>query len=188
MLEKREALHQAQVLQEAKIALLKKDSPSLRELSNETIHSSCTYQNSASLTIAILIYAMSKLVEREDYSKIKRWNDFIKKLNALFDLTILALKQNNEKAYESHLQKARKTFESISPSLKNYIQDVLYKASINKGSKLYEHGISLGRTAELLGVSQWELTQYAGQKNSDQKEGFTINTRTRAKMAMEFFS
>lgn len=187
MLERKEALHQAEVLERAKTALLSKDSSTLRELSNETIHSSCSYQNPASLTIAVLVYALSKLIERNDNAKIKDWNIFVKKLNSLFSLTIMALRENKEEAYERHLQKARKTLETISPSLRHYIEDVLYKAGVNKASKIYEHGISLGKTAELLGVTQWELSQYAGQKTSEQKENFTISTKERAKMALEFF-
>ena len=73
-------------------------------------------------------------------------------------------------------------------SLKQYIQDVFKKAAINKGSKIYEHGLSLEHTAKLLGTSQWELSEYIGQKHFDVQQVQTIDIKERAKMALEFFS
>ena len=100
-----------------------------------------------------------------------------------------ALKKQNIGAYEKHLQKARKSLESISVNLKPYIKEILTKASINKSSKLYEHGISLGQTAKLLGITQWEITGYTGQRNiPDNKQNESIRVEKRAQIALEFFS
>ena len=72
--------------------------------------------------------------------------------------------------------------------MKPYINEVLRKASINKASRIHEHGISLGQTAKLLGITQWELSEYIGRKEiTDRRYSQTINTKIRAKMAMEFF-
>jgi len=43
-----------------------------------------------------------------------------------------------------------------------FIEDVIEQANVKKGSKLYEHGISIGRAAEILGISEWELMEYIG--------------------------
>ena len=65
----------------------------------------------------------------------------------------------------------------------------MHKASVNKASKIYEHGISMGRTAKMLGITQWELSEYTGQKNvPDNPYNETFDVRKRAEMAMEFFS
>ena len=86
------------------------------------------------------------------------------------------------------LKKTKNEITNLSISLKPYIHEVLRKASINKASKIHEHGISLGQTANLLGITQWELSEYVGRKEiTDRKYSQTINTRVRAKMAMEFF-
>jgi hypothetical protein len=187
--DKEELNHYIDVLEETKEALSNKDAPLLKDLSNNTIHSASSQQDSASITIAVIVYALSKLVEREDYQKIKDWNKFVKKFNSYFSLAIKALKQENYEAYQEHVQRARKTLESHSVTFRVYIDDVLKKASINKGSKIYEHGVSLEQTAKLLGVTQWELSDYIGQKTSaDVRQAQTIDVKTRAKMAMEFFS
>jgi hypothetical protein len=187
-LEKEECDHFQSVLQKTKEALTHKDATALRELSNQTIHSACNFQDSGSITIAVLIYALSKLVEREDYRKLKNWDAIIKKLNGILDIASKALVQKNFDAYEIYIKKSRQLLESLSVNLKPYIQDVLKKASINKGSKIYEHGISLEQTSKLLGITQWELSDYIGQRSVDVKQVQTIDVKKRAKMALEFFS
>jgi len=60
-----------------------------------------------------------------------------------------------------------------------YIQKVIDEAEIKKGSKLYEHGISLAQTADLLGVSQWELMKYIGQTKIADKFVDEVNVKDR---------
>src|SRR3989344_1420980 len=188
ILDKKECIHISLVLEQLKKNLLNKEAPALKDLSNKTIHDSCIFQDSASITIATLIYALSKLIEREDYSKIKNWDSFVKKFNGIIDLTIKAINEQDQELYEKYTIQARQALESTSINLKPYIQDVLKKSAINKGSRIHEHGISLGQTSKILGISQWELTEYIGQRSSEVKQDSTINTKTRVKMALEFFS
>jgi hypothetical protein len=76
----------------------------------------------------------------------------------------------------------------LSGNLKKYIQDVFRKASINEASKIYEHGISMEKTAKLLGITMFELAGYAGQTGiSDVPESKTLDVRSRIKLAMEMF-
>ena len=185
----KEAKHIIEVLESTLIALKEEDPAKLKELSNETIHNASVYQDPGNISAAVLVYALSKLIERGDYQKIKNWNNFTKKINMFFSLAISALKQNNFNKYEDYLKKARASINSISVNLRPYIQEVLRKASINKASKIYEHGISLGQTAKILGITQWELSEYAGQtKIPDVEYNITLDVQRRAKMALEFFS
>ena len=186
--EKKEAQHRINVLQQVKSALLSKNALKLKNLSNNTIHSASSHQDSASITIAVIVYTLSKLIERDDHQKIKNWGMFVKKFNSFLDLAIKAIEDDRPKRYADYMEKARKILESHAISLKQYIKDVLKKASINKGSKIYAHGISLEQTAKLLGVTQWELSDYIGQKTFDIKQERTIDVKSRAKMALEFFS
>ncbi len=181
--------HIIQVLNDAKKALISRDAGRLHQLSDQTIHCASSEQDASSITIAVLVYSLSKIVERKDIHKIRNYDLIIKKFIGFLDLAILALKEGNRGAYESHLQRARIALTSTSINIKIYIQEVLRKASINKASKIYEHGISMGRTASLLGVTQWELSEYAGQKEGLEKHYRpTQDVQARAKMALEFFS
>ncbi|MBM3232756.1 hypothetical protein FJZ18_01150 [Candidatus Pacearchaeota archaeon] len=184
-----EVSHIIHVLEDAKQALLKKDGTKLSQLSNQTIHCASSEQDASSIMIAVLVYSMSKIVERKDLHRIRNYDLVVKKFIGYLDLALLALKEGNLEAYEGHLQRARIALTSTSLNIKPFIQDVLRKASINKASKIYEHGISMGRTAALLGVTQWELSEYTGQKEVLERNYVsTQDVRSRAEMALRFFS
>ncbi len=184
-----EVSHHISVLKNAKKAVIARDALALSELSNQTIHCAACFQYPGSTAAAVLIYALSKIIERHDYEKVKNWNKVEKRLLSFLELAAKALEDNNEVAFDKYLQQARTALTSASINLKPYIEEVMRKASINKAGKLYEHGLSLGKTAELLGVTQWELSSYAGQgKNQSGKFNETFNVRKRAQLALEFLS
>ena len=182
-----EEIHITEVLEATKQALKEEDVIKLKDLSNQTIHSASVQQHTDTITIAVLVYALSKILERKNKMKIN-WGRFIMKINSFLSLAITALMEGKEDKYLEHLERTRKTITSVSINLKPYVQEVLRKASINKASKIYEHGISLGQTSKLLGITQWELTEYAGQTSVvDNPYNETLSVRKRAEMALEFF-
>lgn len=184
-----EVKHLIDVLEKAKDALEKEDVLSLRDLSDQTIHTVSAHQDTGNITMAVIIYTLSKVIERKSSLKIKNWNVFIKKIESQFTQAIKALKDNKINDYEKAMQMARKAITSTSLNIRPYIQDVLRKASINKASKIYEHGISLGQTAEILGLTLWELSEYTGQTRiPDTKYSITEDVKKRAKLALDFFS
>lgn len=189
MIEEKESENVREILNESKQALLSNNILKLKELSNRTIHLVCKIQDPASIMISVIIYALSKLVERREGLKIRNWDVFVRKMNSILDLAIKSIDDKNEEAYERYLTKARQTIQSISSNLKPYIEEVLRKSSINKASRVYEHGISMEQTSKLLGITQWELSEYAGQMSiPDVNINKTLDVRERAKMAMEFLS
>lgn len=179
--------HVINVLEQAVQAIRQFNSSALKELSNQTVHTASLKQDEGSITLAVLIYTLSKLIERNDHLKIKNWSKISKKIIQWFLLSRDSLKKNNEADYEYYLKEVRRTISSASPNLRQYIQEVLRKAEINKASRIYEHGISLEKTAQLLGITQWELSDYLGQRRIE--EGFSsMDIKKRANFAQEFFS
>lgn len=183
-----EVSHVIDILTRARFALEKEDTKELRVLSDQTIHSSSVYQHTDYILVATIIYTLSKLVERKDKLNLNNWQQFIKEINNLLSLAISSLQQNKQSQFIKFLSKTKRYLENSSPNLKPMIDELLRKASINKASKIYEHGISLAKTTKLLGVSPWELSEYIGEKDSLQtKLNKTIDARIRAEMAMRFF-
>ena len=184
-----ETKHLIDVLEATQKALIEKDALKLKDLSNQTIHTSSIEQQRGEILVLIINYTLEKLIERKTTLKIKNWNIIAKRINSYLDLAILALKQEKFDKFEDYLVNIRKTIESISINLKPYIKEVLRKASVNKASKIYEHGISMEQTARLLGVTQWELSEYTGQTTiGETKQNQTIDVKKRAQTALEFFS
>ena len=176
------------ILQEAKIAISDDNSIKLKELSNQTIHTASIAQDPDNIAVAVAVYSLSKIVERKEYRNFPGWKDFYKDILLFIDNSINAIKKNDDKKLKDSLTLMRKSVSRLSGKLKSYIQDVFRKAEINKASKIYEHGISMEKTASLLGITMFELASFAGQKpDTEVSLTKTIDVKTRIKTAMDMF-
>ncbi len=177
------------IFEETKEAIKKEDNVKLKELSNQTIHTASISQDPDNIAVAVIVYSLSKIIERKKYQRYSGWDKFYKTIISAIDNSIIALKKNDEKKFKENLGLVRKAISKLSGKLKKYVQEVFRKASINKASRIYEHGISMEKTAKLLGISMWELADYAGQTGiSDAPESKTLSVKERIKLVEEMFS
>jgi predicted transcriptional regulator len=132
----------------------RQDYISLKDLSNHVIHNSSIFQDSDSINIAVLIYCISKIFDRD--------KDIHPKIIQLVKEMKNNLIENRYKDYEKNIKMMYKTISKHDNKLKMYITQVIEMAQVKKGSKIYDHGISLQQSAEILGISQWELMEYLG--------------------------
>ena len=176
------------IFKATKEAIKKEDVIRLKELSNQTIHTASISQDPDNITVAVIIYSLSKIIERKKYQEYPGWNEFHKTIILAINNSIIALKKNDEKKFKENLGLVRKAINKLSGKLKIYIKDVFRKASINKASRIYEHGISMEKTAKLLGITMFDLANYAGQTGiSDVPLSKTLDVKSRIKLAMEMF-
>ena len=181
--------HILKVLQNVKKALIKKNYIKIKNLSNHVIHHASIHQEVDIISIAVIIYSLSKIIEREDYRKEKNWEKFYKNYNDCIENAIIALKKEDLEAFRKEIIHLRKSIQNLSGNLKIYIGDVFRKAKINKASRLYEHGISMEKTAKILGISLWELSEYAGKTRiADVNLAVTLPLSKRIKYAEEIFA
>lgn len=174
------------ILKETKNVIDKKNYWEIKGLSNQTINTASRTHDSDNIAVAVIIYSIGKILEREEYKKEEGWDKFYKIIILFLDNAIKNI--NDEKKFRIDLENIRGAINKVSGKLKNYIQDVFRKASINKASKIYEHGVSMETTAQLLGISLFELASYAGQTEiSDAPESRTLTAKARIKLAMEMF-
>ena len=135
--------------------------PALDELSNHTIKDASILQDKDVIQVAVVVYALAKIIHRSESSP-ELWKDISKKVIIDLENARFALEKNKEDIYKSAIRNMLKQIGKIDDKLKLYIDDVLDKARVVKGSGMYEAGVSIGRAAELLGISQWELMSYIG--------------------------
>lgn len=182
-----ESKHVLGLLQEAKKAVKTGDVAKIKSLSNQTIHSASIYQDEDNILVAIVLYSLSKLIERKEYYSDREYSEFLSFYLNSIDKAILSIK-NNDSSFKNHIQEIMNKADSLSQNLKSSVQDLFRKARINKASKVYEHGISMQKTASLLGISLWELAEYAGQANiSEMPLTMTMDIKKRLNRAMELF-
>jgi hypothetical protein len=176
------------ILEETKLALKNNDAFKLKDLSNQTVHTASMSQDSENIAVAVLVYSLSKIIERTEYKDLQGWDSFYKTILSSVDNSINAIKTKNDKKLTESLTLLRNAISKLSGKLKFYIQDVFRKAEINKASKIYEHGISMEKTANLLGITMFELASYAGQKQEmGVPLGQTLDVKSRIKIAEDIF-
>ena len=176
------------ILKKTKKAIKDSDIMLIKQLSNRTVHTSSIYQDSDNIAVAVIVYALSKILEREKYHQYPEWNNFYKNFLAGIDTAIFSLEKDNLEGFRKAIIKIRESIDRLSGKFKNYIQDVFRKASINKASRIYEHGISMEQTANLLGISIFELAEYAGETGiADVDLSITKDIRDRIKIVLDIF-
>jgi len=154
----------------------------IKELSNEVIHNASVFQDGDSISIAVLIYSLSKIMERK-----QRDLDYNKVLNML-NSCISHLKNAQDEAFRKSIKNMFNIIRTMDAKLKLYIHEVINQAQIKKGCKLCEHGISIARSAEVLGISQWELMHYIGKTTLIEQFSEPVNVLHRLKIARGLFT
>lgn len=176
-----------EILEKILGAVKEKDVIALKLLSNQTIHNASIFQDDYSISTAVIAYSLSKIIERYRFNETKEWlkfhNDIVNDLsNARKEL----LGENIE-VYKSILKNIFKIIEEFDHRLAIYIQQVIEKSKIKKGSVIFEHGISIARVAQLLGVSRWDLMSYVGKTNIFDIEKEALNVENRLNFTRKLF-
>lgn len=176
------------ILKETKIAIENEDALKIKNLSNQTINTASLTQDGDNIAVAVVVYSLGKIFERGNYKQLPGWGGFYKIIISSLNSSIADIEKNDEEKFRKDLELIRKSIEKLSGKLKKYIQEVFRKAQINKASRIYEHGISMEKTANLLGVTLYELAEYAGKTGiSDVPLGKTLGVKARIKLAEGLF-
>jgi hypothetical protein len=131
-----------------------RDFSDIKNLSNQVIHNASIYQDQDSITIAVIIYSISKIFERT--------SEIDPKLKSHMEHMIHFLEENNDSNFHKAVRNTMLHISRLDQKVGLYIEQVVQQARIKKGSKIYEHGISIAQSADLLGISQWQLMDYIG--------------------------
>ncbi len=169
-------------------AIRRNDIKALNDLSNMTIHTASVVQDQISISLAVIIYSLAKIIERTTDERYKDCSEFCKESTLNLEKAYYELEHGNYDSLEETLKQNIELIEKLDKKIRQYIQEVLLKARITKGSRLYEHGISLERTAYLLGISQYALMDYTGKTHiADVRMKVLILPKERMKIARSLF-
>jgi len=176
------------ILEETKIAIETANYSKIKNLSNQTINTASLTQDPDNINVAVIVYSLNKIFERENYKNYPEWKKLSKTIISSLEDSIEDLEKNNLNDFRKDFENIRVCLKKISGKLKEYIQEVFRKAQINKASRIYEHGISMEQTAKLLGITMFELADYAGKTGiADVSESKTLDAKSRIKLAEEIF-
>jgi hypothetical protein len=168
------------ILGEAILIIKSKEIYGLRDLSDHVIHNASIFQDEDSISTAVIIYALFKL--------FKSTSTIDKSIVLHLEKARLNLAAGDEEEYKKTIKRLFSLITQKDSKTRIYVKEVIEHALIKKGSRIFEHGISLGRVSDLLGISQWELRNYVGQTNiSDSFDDFT-DVRKRIKFTRKIFT
>ncbi|MAF37048.1 hypothetical protein CL622_08090 [archaeon] len=177
------------ILTSASKALKQSNITTLRQLSDQTLHNANIYQDPEAITIAVTMYALFKIYSRPNYAKLPTWTTFDTNVKNNLLHAKQHLEKNDYSEFSTSLKNITSIIDKLDKKLRSYLKDVIYRAHISKASRFYEHGVSIGRTAELLGVTRWELMDYVGKTGiPDKKYNITKTPKQRLKEAKAFFN
>ena len=169
------------ILTKVKDKLENKDVYGLSELSNQINHNSSIFQDEDSIKLAVIVYSISKIIER-NRGKIDS------KFKRLFIKAKLKLKNHDYENYRKAIDEISLKINELDSKLSQYVIHVLNQAGIKKGSKLLSNGISIARVAELMNLSQWELINYVGKTNIPEKFGKDTRIKERLQYTRSLFN
>jgi len=183
-----EVEHTIRILKETLQSIEKNDTVTLKLLSNQTIHSASINQDPDNIGIAVSLYSLSKIFERQSYRAEEGWENTKRIIINSIKNSIKDLEVNNLEKFRRDFSFIQRAINKISGKLKKYIEDVFIKAKINKASRIHEHGISLEKTAKLLGLTVFDLAEYTGRTGiSEAPLNKTVEVKERVKMMEDIF-
>lgn len=155
------------------LGLKNNDSKHVKEWSNHIIHNSSIFQDKHSIKTSIVVYALSKLFEKSKYEGQNRkyWNSFWRDITSELKKAKQDLEKKNIRGFSNSIGKLTRLISVADKEFSEHVQFVLEKARVTKAWKIYEHGVSLGRVAELLDISEWEAMAYLGHTKSHDYPG-----------------
>jgi hypothetical protein len=104
------------------------------------------------------------------------------------DLAYKNLKDKRFGAYNGNIKRLFKSIESCNAAVKEHLQTIMQAARIKKGTVLLQKGLSIGQAAGLMGLSNWDLQQYASKNSFFGDHHEKVQVTKRLATALETFS
>ena len=157
-----------------------KDYDELRKLSNHAVEDVALQKDMDLVSVTVLIYSLYKIVQRlkeDDYKKI---------VSGLISARE-SLKSGNLGKYNSKIKGLFKIVKNSDAKVKEHLQNVMQAARIKKGTILLEKGLSIGQAAGLMGLSNWDLQEYASKRVLFDAKHEAVSAKQRVLNAFKIF-
>ena len=159
------------------------DVVTIKKISSHIIHTLSVYQDKDSKHIAIITYSLYQILKLEEKER-KEIN--IPKIVGILKEARRMLIENKINQFRKETKKIITEISRVGKKINKYMQDVVSKAELVKGASLYRHGISLEKAAQITGITQWELMDYAGKEKIPEEE--TKDVLGKVKYAKKIFN
>lgn len=157
-----------------------KDLEELKSLSDHAIEDVALHKDLDLISVTVLIYSLYKMcggLAAVDY------NSIVAELRNAQQ----TLQQGNLSKYNRSIKTLYVLVQRCNVKVQEHLQDVMQAARIKKGTALLEKGLSIGQAAGLMGLSNWDLQQYAAKTVALAQHAESIPAAKRLKTAFSIF-
>lgn len=157
-----------------------KDIEELKGLSDRAVEGVALYKNLDMISVTVLVYSIYKIakdITPKDYQEILGGLRFAKD----------SLDRRNLGRYNKSIKQVYDIVRKCNAKVKEHLQDVMHAAKIKKGNVLLQKGLSLGQAAGLMGLSNWDLQQYAGKTTVIEPHREAVPAKKRMITALKIF-
>jgi len=132
------------------------DTSKLRDYSSNLMEEVSLNKNQDSISLSVLSYSLYKILSKNSSIDTK----------PLLSLIDEVLEDKDSKVrFRASLKKLFDQIKKYDVNLDANVLHIIKQAYINKGIKLYENGLSIGKASEIMGISKWEIMEYLGSSN-----------------------
>jgi len=157
-----------------------KDIEELKTLSDHAIEDIAVQKDLELVSVTVLLYSIYKVVSCMETTSYTQLLQELKNAQ-------LSLEQRNLGKYNGSIKRLYGLVRKCNAQVKEHLNDVMQAARIKKGATLLQHGLSIGQAAGLMGLSNWELQQYAGKTTALDQHTENIPAQNRMKKALQLF-
>ncbi len=166
------------------LAILKereaRDLEELKQVSDHAIEDIAVQKDLELVSITVLLYSLYKIapsISDKDYQAV--WDELH---NTYHSLKTYKLGQ-----YNSSVKRLFEIVRKSNAKVQEHLQDVMQAARIKKGASLLQRGLSIGQAAGIMGLSNWDLQQYAGRTVALTQHEEKLPAEKRMAVALKLF-
>lgn len=134
----------------------------LRGISNQAIREAALQNDSLRAEIAVIAYALHKLLSKEHVRSDKQWQKTQKNVLRKLEEGIKKLENKKIAEFEKTVSSIASQIRETDESLGNYAQNLMEKSRVKQASSLYALGLSLGQATALTNADKKSLFNYIG--------------------------
>ncbi|MBI2668993.1 hypothetical protein HYX14_04065 [Candidatus Woesearchaeota archaeon] len=152
----------------------------LQKLSEHAIEDVAVYKDTDAVATGVMFYSLFKIIPKMNDEEYRDLVDELQKAYA-------NLQKNNFSRYNASMKTIFNIIQKCHAQVREHLQDVMQAARIKNAHALVQRGLSIGQAAGLMGLSNWDLQQYAGRTTALEQHDEAIPAKERLRWALRMF-
>ncbi len=152
----------------------------LKKISDQAVEHVALHKDLDLISVTVLVYSVYKVIQS---MRAEDFQELLQQLTA----AKTALQNLNFGVYNRSIRRCYEIVKSSNAEVKLHLQDIMQAARIKKGTALLERGLSIGQAAGLMGLSNWDLQQYAGKTTALEPDRQAVPAVKRLQLAYKLF-